>query len=162
MGHLDDSSISLRASRPGFQLHHQRRSCVQRLFAQLGCSATRSPYTRSARAGSVHLGIAAFRSEQIARTYSKMSYNSPGTPSLTGATFQHQSQQQPRPHARDAGLPNPKHAVEITPPSPPVVPGRLDAASIPAGPASATLPCAPPASMHHHSHFLCEHLRSRQ
>jgi serine/threonine protein kinase KIN1/2 len=87
--------------------------------------------------------------------YSKMSYDSPGTPSPTGATFQHhQSQQQPRPRARDAGLPNPKHAVEITPPSPIAVPGGPDAASIPAGPASATLPRAPPASTHRRSHSV--------
>jgi serine/threonine protein kinase KIN1/2 len=86
--------------------------------------------------------------------YSKMSYDSPGTPSPTGATFQHQSQQQPRPRARDAGLPNPKHAVEITPPSPLSVPGGPDAASIPAGPASATLPRAPPASTHRRSHSV--------
>lgn len=86
--------------------------------------------------------------------YSKMSYDSPGTPSPTGATFQHQSQQQPRPRARDAGLPNPKHAVEITPPSPITVPGGPDAASIPAGPASATLPRAPPASTHRRSHSV--------
>ena len=86
--------------------------------------------------------------------YSKMSYDSPGTPSPTGATFQHQSQQQPRPRARDAGLPNSKHAVEITPPSPIAVPGGPDAASIPAGPASATLPRAPPASTHRRSHSV--------
>jgi hypothetical protein len=86
--------------------------------------------------------------------YSKMSYDSPGTPSPTGATFQHQSQQQPRPRARDAGLPNAKHAVEITPPSPITVPGGPDAASIPAGPASATLPRAPPASTHRRSHSV--------
>ena len=92
--------------------------------------------------------------------YSKMSYDTPGTPSPTGATFQHQfqhqSQQQPRPRARDAGLPNPKHAVEITPPSPIAVPGGPEAASIPAGPASAnaTLPRAPPASTHRRSHSV--------
>lgn len=86
--------------------------------------------------------------------YSKMSYDTPGTPSPTGATFQHHSQQQARPRARDAGLPNPKHAVEITPPSPIVVPGGPDAASIPAGPASATLPRAPPASTHRRSHSV--------
>ena len=86
--------------------------------------------------------------------YSKMSYDSPGTPSPTGATFQHQSQQQPRPRARDAGLPNPKHAGEIAPPSPINVPGGPDAASLPPGPASATLPRAPPASTHRRSHSV--------
>ena len=86
--------------------------------------------------------------------YSKMSYDSPVSPSPTGTTFQHQLQQQPRPRARDAGLPNAKHAVEITPPSPIAVPGGPDAASIPAGPASATLPRAPPASTHRRSHSV--------
>ena len=86
--------------------------------------------------------------------YSKMSYDSPGgTPSPTGATFQHQ---QPRSRARDAGagLPNSKHAVEIAPPSPITVPGGPDAASIPPSPASATLPRAPPASTHRRSHSV--------
>jgi serine/threonine protein kinase KIN1/2 len=87
--------------------------------------------------------------------YSKMSYDSPGgTPSPTGPSFQHQPQQQPRPRARDAGLPNPKHG-ELTPPPPPItVPGGPEAASIPPGPASATLPRAPPASTHRRSHSV--------
>jgi hypothetical protein len=54
------SCISLRASHPGFLLRHQCRSCVQRRFARLGCSVARSPHTRSAHAGSVHLGTAAY------------------------------------------------------------------------------------------------------
>jgi hypothetical protein len=87
--------------------------------------------------------------------YSKMLYDSPGgTPSPTGVTFQHQSQQQPQPHACDAGLPNPKHAGKIAPPSPIAVSGGPDAGSIPASSASATLPCAPPASTHRRSHSV--------
>ena len=88
--------------------------------------------------------------------YSKMSYDSPVTPSPTGATFQHQQQQQqqqPRSRARDAGLPGQKH-VDMTPPSPITVPNVPDSAAIPAGPASATLPRAPPASTHRRSHSV--------
>ena len=87
--------------------------------------------------------------------YSKMSYDSPATPSPTGATFQHhqqQQQQQPRHRARDAGLPSPK--VDLTPPSPILVPGGPEMAAIPASPASATLPRAPPASTHRRSHSV--------
>jgi hypothetical protein len=82
--------------------------------------------------------------------YSKLSYDV--TPSPTGATFQHQPQQQPRPRARDAGLPSPKHA-DISPPSPIAVSGGPDASPVPA---SATLPRAPPASTHRRSHSMSQ------
>ncbi|KAH9975140.1 hypothetical protein BGW80DRAFT_1225478 [Lactifluus volemus] len=83
--------------------------------------------------------------------YSKMSYDSPGTPSpTTAASFQ---QQQQRPRARDAGLPLPKP--DLAPPSPMSAgPDIAGAAVLSTGPASATLPRAPPASTHRRSHSV--------
>lgn len=86
--------------------------------------------------------------------YSKMSYDSPVTPSPTGTTFQ-QQQQQPRSRARDAGLPISKPG--DSPPSPMAIPGGPDTptgATVPSGPASATMPRAPPASTHRRSHSV--------
>ena len=83
--------------------------------------------------------------------YSKLSYDV--APSPTGATFQHQPQQQARPRARDAGLPSPKHG-DISPPSPIAVSGGPDTSPVLGGPASATLPRAPPASTHRRSHSV--------
>ncbi|KAI9508717.1 hypothetical protein F5148DRAFT_1013286 [Russula earlei] len=51
--------------------------------------------------------------------FSKMSYDSPLTPSPTGTTFQ-QQQQHSRLRARDAGLPIPKQ-VDLSPPSPIII-----------------------------------------
>ena len=94
--------------------------------------------------------------------YSKMSYDHPASPSPTAATFQQRQQQQPQPRARDAGLPAPKH-VDLTPPSPspisvPSGPDSTTGAATPTGPgpASATLPRAPPASTHRRSHSVSQ------
>jgi hypothetical protein len=91
--------------------------------------------------------------------YSKMSYDAPGCPSLTAATFQQrQQQQQPQPRARDAGLPVQKH-VDISPPSPIAVPGGPDSAAGASAPLSAApLPLlrAPPASTHRRSHSVSQ------
>ncbi|KAI9507059.1 hypothetical protein F5148DRAFT_1276345 [Russula earlei] len=86
--------------------------------------------------------------------FSKMSYDSPVTPSPTGTTFQ-QQQQHPRFRARDAGLPIPKQ-VDLSPPSPIIIHDGPDPTTdvVPAGPASATLPRAPPASTHRRSHSV--------
>jgi hypothetical protein len=90
--------------------------------------------------------------------YSKMSYDVPVSPSPTTTTFPQRQQQQPQFRARDVGLPAPKH-VDLSPPPPITVPGAPDSVTgvaVPTGPASATLPRAPPASTHRRSHSVSQ------
>jgi serine/threonine protein kinase KIN1/2 len=146
-GHFASSQLSLSPPQPAPEEIQAPPPSTSKQPVQLAIPS--SPSTPQKTTGGADYSIRPSRlPAPESMHYSKMSYDTPVTPSPTAATFQ---QQQPRPRARDAGLPSPKP--DRTPPSPSPITVGPDVAAGPPGP-SATLPRAPPASTHRRSHSV--------
>ena len=155
-GHFASSQLSLNPPQPTLEEVHAPPSSSSKQSVQITVPASTTTPQKATSGADYSMRPSRLPAPESPH-YSKMSYDSPVTPSPTAATFQQQQQQQqqPRFRARDVGLPIPKP--DLTAPSPITVPSGPDAtanAAVPAGPASATLPRAPPASTHRRSHSV--------